>query len=91
MKAGTKHHPFPTRGGCRRTRLAESSIASVDVCTCGKMHLHIGALTLRMAPSAVSELLATLGQAVARHAATGASPDAVAAAVAFGSNGRGEA
>jgi hypothetical protein len=31
--------------------------------------LHIGAMTLRFAPAAVSELLALLGQAVAEHSA----------------------
>lgn len=50
-----------------QTRLAESSIAAVDVCECGMMQLHIGAMTLRLSPCAASELLRTLGQAVAAH------------------------
>lgn len=33
------------------------------------MQLHLGAITLRMDPAAVSELLATLGRAVAVQAA----------------------
>ncbi|MCG8416325.1 MAG: hypothetical protein MJE77_00115 [Proteobacteria bacterium] len=33
------------------------------------MQLHIGALTLRMAPCAVSDLLSTLGRAVTVYAA----------------------
>lgn len=52
-----------------KDRLAESSIAAVDLCGCGVMHLHIGALTLRLAPSAILELAETLGDAVVRHSA----------------------
>jgi hypothetical protein len=54
---------------CPRTRLAEGDIGSVDVCACGMWQLHIGAVTLRFAPAAVSELLSLLGQAVAEHSA----------------------
>lgn len=54
---------------CPRIRLAETEIGSVDVCQCGMWQLHIGALTLRFAPAAVSELLGLLGQAVAEHSA----------------------
>ncbi len=64
-------HP-PTRPGCRPVRLAETALAAVDVCDCGMMQLHLGAITLRMTPGAVSELLATLGQAVAARAAAAA-------------------
>jgi len=35
---------------------------------CGMMQLHLGPFTVRMAPDAVSELLATLGRAVAAQA-----------------------
>lgn len=90
MKTNAKHPP--TSSSCRRTRIAESSIAAVDVCACGMMQLHLGALTLRMEPRAVSELAATLHHAVAKHAAGHDAADAARAiAVAFGSNGRGEA
>jgi len=58
----------PAARSRQQTRLAQRSIAAVDVSASGMMHLHIGALTLRMAPCAVSELLATLGQAVAAQA-----------------------
>lgn len=61
-------HSSDTRD-CPRTRLAETDIGSVDVCDCGMWQLHIGALTLRFAPAAVSELLGLLGQAVAEHSA----------------------
>ncbi|MCB9629492.1 MAG: hypothetical protein H6725_19160 [Sandaracinaceae bacterium] len=53
---------------CVKTRLAESAVAAVDLSDCGVMYLHLGALTLRLAPSVLSELLATLGEAVAMHA-----------------------
>lgn len=61
-------HPSESRD-CPRTRLAETDIGSVDVCDCGMWQLHIGAITLRFAPQAVSELLSLLGQAVAEHSA----------------------
>lgn len=57
----------PESRDCPRTRLAETDIGSVDVCDCGMWQLHIGAVTLRFAPAAVSELLGLLGQAVAEH------------------------
>lgn len=57
------------RANCDRVRLAEGPVASVDLCDCGTMQLNIGALTLRLTPGALSELLATLGSAVAEHAA----------------------
>lgn len=59
----------PGSRDCPRTRLAETEIGSVDVCDCGMWQLHIGAVTLRFAPAAVSELLGLLGQAVAEHSA----------------------
>jgi hypothetical protein len=52
---------------CQRVRLAEADIGSVDVCDCGMWQLNMGALTLRFAPAAVSDLLGLLGQAVAEH------------------------
>lgn len=54
---------------CPRTRLAEGKVGAVDVCACGMWQLHVGALTLRLAPCAVTELLALLGHAVAEDAA----------------------
>lgn len=60
---------FSESRDCPRTRLAEAEIGSVDVCSCGMWQLHIGAITLRFAPAAVSELLGLLGQAVAEHSA----------------------
>ena len=52
-------------------RLAESAIAAVDLCPCGceTLHLHMGALSLRVSAHTLSELLSTFGQAVAALAA----------------------
>jgi hypothetical protein len=69
MNPQDKSRHFPESRDCPRTRLAETDIGSVEVCDCGMWQLHIGALTLRFAPAAVSELLGLLGQAVAEHAA----------------------
>ena len=75
---------------CQLTRLAESSVAAVDRCACGVIQLHLGALTLRFAPSAAFELLATLDDAMTRHAARAAgSPSA--SVVLPGRMGRGQA
>lgn len=63
------HLQVDPRSGCSRIRLAESSVARVELCECGIVQLHIGALTLRLAAPAMSELLGTLGAAVAAHAA----------------------
>jgi hypothetical protein len=77
----TENHdnvPQPTSlNGCHRTRLIDGPLASVDACECGMMHLNIGAITLRLAPCAVSELLSTLGRAVAVQAARGLRPAVV--------------
>ena len=64
-----KHDDGSERSECPRTRLAENGVGAVDVCGCGMWQLHIGALTVRLAPGAVSELLGLLGHAVAEHSA----------------------
>lgn len=66
MKIKNYNIPRET-GSCTQTRLAETSVAAVDKCACGMMQLHIGSLTLRLAPSAMSELLATLGDAITEN------------------------
>jgi len=53
---------------CPRTRVAQNSVGAVDVCECGMWQLHLGAITLRLAPCGLSELLALLGSAVAERA-----------------------
>lgn len=52
---------------CRHFDLAKSSVASVAVCECGMVHLHMGALTLRFTATAFAELRGTLDRAQAAH------------------------
>ncbi len=54
---------------CERTRLAEGNVSAVDICECGMMQLHVGAFTLRLEPAVVSDVLATLGEAIAEYSA----------------------
>jgi hypothetical protein len=67
MQNPPARHPALTVS-CRHTRLAESSVAAIDACSCGVLQLHLGAFTLRLAPCAALELLATLDAALTRHA-----------------------
>jgi hypothetical protein len=67
MKPARSGHTHPATG-CSRTRLAQSSVASIDRCDCGIFQLHVGALTLRLEAGAARELLATLGEAVRAEA-----------------------
>lgn len=60
------NHP-PEQADCPKTRLAKGALAAVDACECGMLQVHIGALTLRMAPCALAELARTLNRAVAAH------------------------
>jgi hypothetical protein len=53
---------------CPSVRLAQGDLASVDMCSCGNLRLHMGALTLRLTPEALASLLGTLGEALATHA-----------------------
>lgn len=46
----------------RRT-LAAGDLMLVEQCTCGSIHLTIGAVTLRLARAAIGSLAATLGEA----------------------------
>jgi hypothetical protein len=60
---------FPSeRRECTRIRLAESGVAAVDLCSCGTLQVHIGALTLRLDELALSELTATFGRALTENA-----------------------
>lgn len=70
MPTAPSHAPR-SHAPCSRTRLAETAMAAVDYCECGHMHLHLGPFSLRITPEALSDLLSTLGQAVASHAALG--------------------
>ena len=66
MKPRSRKTPAPRCS--RQTRLAESSVASVDLCDCGAMQLHLGSITLRFTPAALQELLGVLGEATVEHA-----------------------
>lgn len=61
---------YSSADSCPRALLARGPLASVDVCRCGMLHLHLGALTIRLTPEALAELVTTLTTAVAAHAAT---------------------
>jgi hypothetical protein len=49
--------------GCSRHRLAAGPYGEVQLCSCGAVHLHIGALTLRLPLEAVAELRSMLSLA----------------------------
>jgi hypothetical protein len=49
--------------------LAEGGVAAVDLCECGVVQIHVGAVTLRMAPAALTEFIATLDRAVRERTA----------------------
>lgn len=64
------HEPTKHRSSvpaCTKRRLAQSVVASVDICTCGTMQLHVGAVTLRLVPGAAEQLAHTLKLALARR------------------------
>jgi hypothetical protein len=75
MNDHTKHQHPPESTDCPRTRLAQGALAAVDACRCGMLQVHLGALTLRMAPCALSELAETLNQAVGAHAKRFSQPE----------------
>lgn len=91
MNQKTGLHTHGTRGTCSQTRLAESGVAAVDLCSCGTLQLHIGPLTLRLAPCALSELRATVDKAITAYAAREAAPAAHEQPVGFFGNKRGDA
>ena len=66
-----KHASFPAIADqkCGRSRLAEGDVAAVDRCDCGMFQLHLAAVTLRLAPEALTSLYATRGRALAASAA----------------------
>jgi hypothetical protein len=49
---------------CSRRLLAASDCTLVEQCSCGSVHVTIGAITLRLASGAFFELASTLGDAV---------------------------
>ena len=91
MDHRTEHQHPPESTDCPRTRLAQGTLAAVDACRCGMLQVHLGALTLRMAPCALSELAETLNQAVAAHARRFSEPRHGLAVLGPFRNERGEA
>lgn len=59
-------------------RIAEGNLVAVDQCDCGTMHVHVGAVTLRLDLPALRDLLNTLGQALAVRTAADYRAEAVA-------------
>jgi hypothetical protein len=80
-------HPALT-ASCRHTRLAESSVAAIDQCSCGMLQLHLGAFTVRLAPCAALELLATLNDALNERRSAAASAEAALASCRSGPRGQ---
>lgn len=76
MQMPPSRHPAQT-ASCQHTRLAESSVAAIDQCSCGMLQLHLGAFTVRLAPCAAEELMATLHDALAKRGAA-AEPEELA-------------
>ncbi len=68
MPHDKNRHARPEPSDCNRRRLAEGGIASVDVCSCGMLQVHLGALSIRMDEGALSELVTTLRRALWEHA-----------------------
>ncbi len=54
---------------CTRNRLSTAGIGNVDACSCGMIHVNIGATTLRFTQSAFNALAAMIGQAAAEQTA----------------------
>jgi hypothetical protein len=48
---------------CTRKTLAASDFMLVEQCSCGSVHVTIGAVTLRLATSAIPAIATTLGEA----------------------------
>lgn len=53
---------------CKRRRLAEGGVAAVDVCSCGTLQVHLGALSIRMDEGALTEMVTTLRRALWEYA-----------------------
>ena len=52
-----------TSTDCHRRTLAASDFMLVEQCSCGSVHVTIGAVTLRLASNAIAAIAATLGDA----------------------------
>jgi len=63
-----RHRPEAKPSDCTRRRLAEGGVAAVDVCSCGTLQVHLGALSIRMDEGALSEMVTTLRRALWEYA-----------------------
>jgi len=54
---------------CTRTRLSATGVGNVDACSCGMIHVNVGATTLRFTPSSFHSLAALIGRAANAQAA----------------------
>ena len=65
-------HRSPSRVSAVETRtivrLADSELAAVDRCSCGTLRVHLGAVTLRVTPEALQQIMHTLGTALIANA-----------------------
>jgi hypothetical protein len=52
-----------TKQPCPRLLLAAGDFAVVEQCSCGAVHVTIGAITLRLAAGAIPSLAATMNEA----------------------------
>lgn len=59
-------------------RIAQGNLVAVDQCDCGTMHVHVGAVTLRLDLPGLRDLLNTLGRALAVRSAADYCVDALA-------------
>jgi hypothetical protein len=48
---------------CHRKLIASGDLVLVEQCSCGSVHVTIGAMTLRLASAAIPSLASTLGDA----------------------------
>lgn len=90
MKPNEKPRLLFEQRDCPKVRLAEGPVAAVDECSCGMMQLHLGPLTVRLAPEAMEELRATLERALSAQAKRQANHD-ISNALGLGSPVRGKA
>lgn len=51
------------QSSCSRRVLASGDFAQIEECSCGSMHLTIGAVTLRLQPDALPALATVIGNA----------------------------
>lgn len=92
MDHDKNRHRTPTEpADCKRRRLAEGGVAAVDVCSCGTLQVHLGALSIRMDEGALSEMVTTLRRALWEYALDRSGTRDAAAVTVFQSSEPGQA